>query len=44
MWYLLAKDEGHRFRKKVNRDYYLNASILFLERMLAEDAASARAK
>ena len=43
VWYLLAKDEGHGFRKKVNRDYYLNASILFLERMLAEDAASARA-
>ena len=44
VWYLLAKDEGHGFRKKVNRDYYLNVSILFLERMLAEDAASARAK
>ncbi len=44
VWYLLAKNEGHGFRKKVNRDYYLNASMLFLERMLAEEAASARAK
>jgi len=33
-WYLLAKDEGHGFRKKVNRDYYTNATVLFLEEHL----------
>lgn len=33
-WYLLAKDEGHGFRKKENRDYYNKAVILFLQRYL----------
>jgi dipeptidyl aminopeptidase/acylaminoacyl peptidase len=33
-WYLLAKDEGHGFRKKSNRDYYTKAVILFLQRYL----------
>ena len=33
-WYLLAKDEGHGFRKKANRDYYNKAVILFLQRYL----------
>lgn len=31
VWYLLAKDEGHGFRKKKNRDYYANAVSLFWE-------------
>ncbi|MFQ6105374.1 MAG: S9 family peptidase [Candidatus Glassbacteria bacterium] len=35
-WYLLAKDEGHGFRKKRNRDYYRNATVLFLEKFLLE--------
>jgi dipeptidyl aminopeptidase/acylaminoacyl peptidase len=34
VWYLLAKDEGHGFRKKVNRDYYRNAAVKFLETFL----------
>lgn len=34
VWYLMAKDEGHGFRKKVNRDYYTNAMVLFLETYL----------
>jgi dipeptidyl aminopeptidase/acylaminoacyl peptidase len=34
VWYLLAKDEGHGFRKKSNRDYYTNAVALFMERFL----------
>lgn len=34
VWYLLAKDEGHGFRKKANRDYYRRAAVLFLERFL----------
>lgn len=36
VWYLLAKDEGHGFRKKANRDYYLNAVTLFLQAHLLE--------
>ncbi|MFQ5865380.1 MAG: S9 family peptidase [bacterium] len=34
VWYLLAKDEGHGFRKKSNRDFYTNAVALFMERFL----------
>ncbi len=34
VWYLLAKDEGHGFRKKTNRDYYLYTMMLFLEKHL----------
>ena len=30
-WYVLAKDEGHGFRKKVNRDYDRVAKFAFLE-------------
>jgi dipeptidyl aminopeptidase/acylaminoacyl peptidase len=33
-WYLLAKDEGHGFRKKKNRDYMYHSMILFLEEYL----------
>ncbi|HUV35787.1 MAG TPA: prolyl oligopeptidase family serine peptidase [Patescibacteria group bacterium] len=35
-WYLLAKDEGHGFRKKKNRDYMYYSAILFLEEHLLE--------
>jgi dipeptidyl aminopeptidase/acylaminoacyl peptidase len=35
-WYLLAKDEGHGFRKKPNRDYYTHATVLFLEKHLLQ--------
>jgi len=31
VWYILALDEGHGFRKKENRDYYTAAVMLFLE-------------
>jgi dipeptidyl aminopeptidase/acylaminoacyl peptidase len=34
VWYLLAKDEGHGFRKKINRDFYRNAEVKFLETFL----------
>ncbi len=37
VWYVLAKDEGHGFRKKSNRDFYSNAVVLFLEQMLVGD-------
>ena len=33
-WYLLAKDEGHGFRKKSNRDYQAEAETLFLDKVL----------
>lgn len=34
VWYLLAKDEGHGFRKKTNRDFYIWSEVLFLEEYL----------
>ena len=34
VWYLLAKDEGHGFRKQSNRTFYTNAVALFLEEYL----------
>ncbi|MBV9695629.1 MAG: S9 family peptidase, partial [Gammaproteobacteria bacterium] len=33
VWYLLARDEGHGFRRKVNRDAYLETVAQFLQRM-----------
>ncbi|HRP87644.1 MAG TPA: prolyl oligopeptidase family serine peptidase [Gammaproteobacteria bacterium] len=36
VWYFLARDEGHGFRKKVNRDYYNNAVALFLRTHLLD--------
>jgi dipeptidyl aminopeptidase/acylaminoacyl peptidase len=33
-WYLLAKDEGHGFRKKSNRDYMTEAVALFFQEFL----------
>lgn len=38
VWYVLARDEGHGFRKKVNRDYFVAAMALFLERHLLDGA------
>ncbi len=34
VWYLMAKDEGHGFRKKSNQDFQFYATILFTERYL----------
>ncbi len=34
IWYLMAKDEGHGFRKKANQDFQFYATILFTERYL----------
>ena len=34
VWYMVAMDEGHGFRKKVNRDHYYNAVSLFWEEFL----------
>jgi dipeptidyl aminopeptidase/acylaminoacyl peptidase len=33
VWYLAAKDEGHGFRKKANRDVYLETVAQFLQRL-----------
>ena len=33
VWYLLAKDEGHGFAKKANRDVYLETAASFLQKM-----------
>ncbi|MFZ9708097.1 MAG: S9 family peptidase [Steroidobacteraceae bacterium] len=33
VWYLAAEDEGHGFRKKGNRDFYLKTAATFLEKM-----------
>ena len=33
VWYLAAKDEGHGFRKKSNRDAYLETVAMFFERL-----------
>jgi dipeptidyl aminopeptidase/acylaminoacyl peptidase len=35
VWYLAAKDEGHGFRKKTNRDFYMKTVVTFLEKQLA---------
>lgn len=37
VWYMLAKDEGHGFRKKENRDYMSNAMTLFFMKYLLEE-------
>ncbi len=34
VWYIVGTNEGHGFRKKSNRDYFLNATMLFLENFL----------
>jgi dipeptidyl aminopeptidase/acylaminoacyl peptidase len=34
VWYLVAKDEGHGFRKKNNRDFLFYAQILFVRQFL----------
>jgi dipeptidyl aminopeptidase/acylaminoacyl peptidase len=39
VWYLLATDEGHGFKKKSNRDYFTAASALFLKTYLLDGAA-----
>ena len=35
VWYLAAKDEGHGFRKKSNRDFYQRTIVTFLEKQRA---------
>jgi dipeptidyl aminopeptidase/acylaminoacyl peptidase len=35
VWYLAARDEGHGFKKKTNRDFYQKTIVTFLEKQLA---------
>jgi dipeptidyl aminopeptidase/acylaminoacyl peptidase len=39
VWYLLAKDEGHGFRKKENVDFQFYATVLFLQQYLVKEHA-----
>jgi dipeptidyl aminopeptidase/acylaminoacyl peptidase len=34
VWYIMAKDEGHGFQKKANRDYEFYATVEFLQEFL----------
>jgi len=34
VWYMLARNEGHGFQKKENRDAFLELAVAFLERQL----------
>lgn len=38
VWYLLAEDEGHGFRKQANRDYNAAVMTLFLEKYVLSGA------
>lgn len=40
-WYLLAKDEGHGFRKKANQAVSLQTSVMFLDKILLSPKTSA---
>jgi dipeptidyl aminopeptidase/acylaminoacyl peptidase len=37
VWFLVAGDEGHGFRKKSNRDFQECVTALFLEKYLNND-------
>ncbi len=39
VWYLMAEDEGHGFRKQGNRDIYNQAVVLFLQRYLLSSSS-----
>ncbi len=41
VWYLAAKDEGHGFRKKPNRDVYLQTAATFIARLTAPQPTAA---
>jgi dipeptidyl aminopeptidase/acylaminoacyl peptidase len=34
VWYLMAKDEGHGFAKKNNRDFLFYSTVLFVKEYL----------
>ncbi len=42
VWYLLAEDEGHGFRKKKNRDFLAAATVEFVDTYLLGDGSGAK--
>ena len=36
VWYMVAKNEGHGFRKRRNRDLFYSLMILFFEKHLKQ--------
>ena len=38
VWWLLAKDEGHGFKKKKNADYQFYATVMFVKKYLLKEA------
>jgi len=38
VWYLMARDEGHGFRKKTNVDFQFYATVMFVRRFLLGEA------
>ncbi len=40
VWYLMATDEGHGFRKKNNADYQFYATVLFVEQYLLKQQST----
>lgn len=34
VWYLMAKDEGHGFKKKSNADYLFDSTVMFVKKFL----------
>ena len=42
VWYLMARDEGHGFRKKNNADYQFYATLMFVRRFLLGEEGGAR--
>ena len=39
VWYLMAKDEGHGFRKKNNADFQFYATLQFVQQYLLDASA-----
>jgi len=44
VWYLMAKDEGHGFRKKNNADYQFYATVMFVRQHLLDERPRAAAR
>jgi dipeptidyl aminopeptidase/acylaminoacyl peptidase len=38
VWYLMAKDEGHGFAKKANRDFQFYATVMFVRQYLLDQS------
>lgn len=41
VWYLMARDEGHGFRKKGNADFQFYSMVMFVRRYLLDDGGGA---